>query len=197
MITFYAPKDPYGFFSSFSRHEVTVFGQTWPTSEHPFQAMKYSPHRPDLVAKIGAKVKPSEAAFIGRNTSLPLRPDWERHPGPLLARIKGADVPPEPGRFHHQDDGINRMGVTAEPILHRVKDVIMYEVVFAKFTQHADLRAELLTTRDQVLVEDALHDPYWGWGASRIGENKLGRILMAVRSAIRSKTGEGVPVFTT
>jgi len=57
----------------------------------------------------------------------------------------------------------------------------MYQVVLAKFTQHEKLGQALLATGDAPLIENALHDPYWGWGASRTGINRLGKILMAVR----------------
>lgn len=194
MIPFYAPKDAYGCFSNFSRHQVYVYNQTWVTSEHPFQAMKFHPHRSDLVAKVGMAQTPGKAARLGRDRSFPLRADWDSSPGKILLGIEGADRVAQPGTFHFQDDGIVRQGVTPEPILHRTKDVIMYEVVYAKFAQNAPQQAELLGTGDQALVEVAEHDPYWGWGPSRNGLNKLGRILMAVRSVIRAGNIEGVPI---
>jgi len=182
MITFYAPKDPYGFFSNFSRHEVEVFGYTWMTSEHAFQAMKFSPHRHDLVARVMHAPTPGQAARLGRDRSFPLHPQWE-HPISHIAALDGPIKAPH-GGLPAVDDGINRMGVTAEPVVHRYKDLVMFQVVLAKFSRKV-LKAELLATGDEVLVEDALHDPYWGWGASKVGENKLGRILMAVRALLR------------
>jgi predicted NAD-dependent protein-ADP-ribosyltransferase YbiA (DUF1768 family) len=188
MIRFYAPKDPYGFFSNFSRHKVVVFGYTWSTSEHAFQAMKYSPHRPDLVAKVRHAPTPGQAARLGRDRSFPLHPLWEAPIASRLAESKGELVCIQ-DKIPLVDDNINRMGVIAEPAVHRYKDLVMYKVVFAKFSRE-DLKAELLATGDEVLIEDALHDPYWGWGASHVGENKLGRILMTVRESLR--TGQGV-----
>jgi len=193
MITFYAPGDPHGCFSNFSRHRVHVYDRFWPTSEHAFQAMKFHPHRPDLVALVHQAPTPGQAARLGRERSYPLRPDWDCDSGEMLLRIEGACKPLTKGAFYHQDDGVNRMGVTAEPVLQRVKDVIMYEVVFSKFYRNEGLQQELLGTGDEVLVEDAVHDPYWGWGASHVGENKLGRILMAVRAALRGGLREGYP----
>lgn len=193
MIRFYAPNDPHGFFSNFSQHEVVIYGRTWPTSEHAFQAMKFHPHRLDLVAKVAETSTPGRAARLGRERAYPLRPDWDSYAGEMLSRIEGAKAAPAPGLFHNQEDGIHRMGVTAEPVLHRVKDVIMYEVVYAKFLQNTNLQQALRDTHDQVLIEAAEADPYWGWGCSRIGENKLGRILMAVRTSLRLGTGEGFP----
>lgn len=66
-----------------------------------------------------------------------------------------------------------------------VKDTIMHEAVVAKFTQHDDLRELLLGTGDSKIVEHTANDPYWGDGS---GENRLGRILMQAREALR--TGE-------
>lgn len=177
MIKFYLPNDAYGPFSNFSLHPVNVFGRVWHTSEAAFQAMKFHPARPDLVSAVWACKTPGKAARMGRDRSNPLRADWDSQPNVQMARLVHDIEQP--------DDGVNRMGVTAEPLFARVKDIIMYEVVTAKFTQHEDLKAMLLGTGDQAIIEDANTDPYWGWGCSFVGENKLGRILMAVRSRLR------------
>lgn len=70
----------------------------------------------------------------------------------------------------------------------QVKDDVMRAAVRAKFRAHADLRAELLATADEELVENAPGDYYWGCGADGSGKNMLGRILMEVRAELR---GEG------
>lgn len=177
MIKFYSPKADYGPFSNFSRHEVRIYDRLWRTSEAAFQAIKFHPHRPDLVDLVWACETPGKAAIAGRDHSKPLRPDWDSHPSlEMMIGVHGIKQP---------DDGVNRMGVTAEPLFVRVKDVLMYEIVLAKFSQHEDLKAMLLGTGDQVIIEDADSDPYWGWGCSFVGQNKLGRILMAVRSKLK------------
>ena len=61
--------------------------------------------------------------------------------------------------------------------------------VRAKFRTHADLRAELLATGDEELVENAPGDYYWGCGADGSGKNMLGRILMEVRAELREASG--------
>jgi predicted NAD-dependent protein-ADP-ribosyltransferase YbiA (DUF1768 family) len=178
MILFYAPQDPFGAFSNFSRHQVSIYDTVWPTSEHPFQAMKFWPHRPDLVEKVRQAKSPGKAALIGRNTSNPLRADWDSRPSAALC-IRAGRV------LVLIEDGINRAGGKAEPLFARGKDVFMYEIVLAKFQQHELLRELLLGTGDQAIVEDAMADPYWGWGPSKVGQNKLGRILMLVRDILR------------
>ncbi|HSD85164.1 MAG TPA: NADAR domain-containing protein, partial [Anaerolineae bacterium] len=55
-----------------------------------------------------------------------------------------------------------------------------------KFEANAELREVLLSTADEELVEDSPTDAYWGCGAQRTGQNKLGQILMEVRTRLRS-----------
>jgi N-glycosidase YbiA len=72
----------------------------------------------------------------------------------------------------------------------RVKVGVMREAVEAKFRQHAELRALLLATGDAKLVEHTENDDYWGDGGDGRGRNELGRILMAVRDALRREVDE-------
>jgi ribA/ribD-fused uncharacterized protein len=55
-----------------------------------------------------------------------------------------------------------------------------------KFHTHADIRKRLLATGDEDLVENAPGDDDWGCGADGTGQNRLGILLMAVRSALQS-----------
>lgn len=74
-ILFYSTVGEFGCFSNFSRHNFEINGVLWPTSEHFFQAMKTND-----VAKqeaIRAAKTPAEAARMGRDRSLGLRPDWD------------------------------------------------------------------------------------------------------------------------
>ena len=66
-----------------------------------------------------------------------------------------------------------------------VKDNVMRKAIEAKFTQHEDLKQELLATGDAKLIEDSLVDWYWGRGADHKGKNMLGVLLMALRDKLR------------
>ncbi len=66
-----------------------------------------------------------------------------------------------------------------------VKDGVMLDAVRAKFRTHAKLAELLLSTRDRMIVENAPMDGYWGCGPDGSGLNKLGHILMQVRSELR------------
>ena len=171
-ILFYSPKEiPYGCFSNFSRHSVLYKGRNWSTSEAAFQAMKFHPHRLDLVEAILKAPKPMEAAALGRDRSYPIRADWDS-PVSNWGGLEGSSV----------DDG---RGPAKAIVL--VKDLVMFEVVLAKFTQHSDIKSILLGTGTLALVENAIHDPYWGIGCSGVGVNRLGKVLMLARQVIKER----------
>ncbi len=77
------------------------------------------------------------------------------------------------------------------------RQLIMYEAVFAKFSQDPELKKKLLDTGNEVLAEASLADRIWGIGLrmndSRIfnmrnwqdGKNLLGFTLMKVREDLK------------
>jgi N-glycosidase YbiA len=69
-----------------------------------------------------------------------------------------------------------------------VKDDIMRAALRAKFTQHPALRSLLLNTGDAELVEHTKNDRYWGDGGDGTGRNRLGQLLMEVRTELRAQT---------
>lgn len=73
-----------------------------------------------------------------------------------------------------------------------VKDAIMHQGILRKFETHKEIRQRLLDTGSEELVEDARSDFYWGCGADGTGKNKLGKILMAVRTELRDVRDEEV-----
>jgi hypothetical protein len=66
-----------------------------------------------------------------------------------------------------------------------VKDDIMRQAVLCKFETHDDLRAILLATGDEEIVENAPNDYYWGSGSDGSGRNMLGKILMETRAILQ------------
>ena len=59
-----------------------------------------------------------------------------------------------------------------------IKDDVMYVAITAKFTQHEDLKQQLLDTGDAYLVEHTKIDHYWADGGDGSGKNMLGILLM-------------------
>lgn len=74
-IYFYSTKDAFGEFSNFSAHPFELEGKRWLTSEHYFQAQKFTDI--DYQEKIRLTVSPMVAARLGRSRAVPIRSDWE------------------------------------------------------------------------------------------------------------------------
>ena len=68
-----------------------------------------------------------------------------------------------------------------------IKDGIMREALVAKFTQHPELKAKLLSTGYEQLIEHTVKDTYWADGGDGSGKNMLGRLLMEVRTQLRNE----------
>lgn len=143
-ILFYSTSETFGAFSNFASFSIDVGGRRWPTSEHYFQAQKFTDR--SHAEEIRKAKSPMAAARLGRDRKQPIRKDWEK-----------------------------------------VKNGVMRQAVEAKFSQHAELRALLLSTGDRKLVEHTTNDSYWGDGGDGSGKNMLGRILMEVREQLRTK----------
>lgn len=140
-ILFYETDKPYGCFSNFSRHPIVIEGATWPTSEHYFQAAKFTDRKD--VDEVRSAPTPFLAARLGRERQRSFRNDW--------------DI---------------------------VRDTIMRAALHAKFTQHDDLFAILLSTHDATLVEHTRNDRYWADGGDGSGLNMLGKLLGELRLSL-------------
>ena len=94
-IYFYREREkPYGVFSNFSPHGFELDGKHWPTSEHYFQAQKFAgtPHE----EAVCLAPRPMDAAAMGRDRSLPLRPDWNRVKDDVMRRAVRAKFDAHP-----------------------------------------------------------------------------------------------------
>lgn len=84
-IRFYSVSDEFGDFSNFAEFPVALDGETWPTSEHYFQAQKFldvAYRRKSRLAKT-----PMLAARLGRDRGKPLRRDWESVKVGVMRRV--------------------------------------------------------------------------------------------------------------
>ena len=69
------------------------------------------------------------------------------------------------------------------------RDEVMLAATREKFSDaHPVLKQKLLSTGNAVLNETSPLDNYWGLGRKRLGQNKLGRILMQVREELKTAT---------
>jgi len=74
-ILFYRVSEPYGEFSNFAPYPIQLKGKIWPTSEHYFQAQKFSGTEHEEAVRLAKS--PMVAARMGRSLERPLRADWE------------------------------------------------------------------------------------------------------------------------
>jgi ribA/ribD-fused uncharacterized protein len=67
-----------------------------------------------------------------------------------------------------------------------IREHIMFKALLAKFKYNEDIRVKLLNTENKKLIKDNQNDNYWGAGSSNSGQNRLGELLMLVRSIFHS-----------
>lgn len=77
-----------------------------------------------------------------------------------------------------------RRSLPLRPDWEQVKDEIMLQAVLRKFETHADIRAILLKTGEEEIIENTTTDYYWGCGTDGSGRNMLGKTLMRVRQIL-------------
>jgi ribA/ribD-fused uncharacterized protein len=77
-----------------------------------------------------------------------------------------------------------------------IKDDVMREALYAKFTQHHDLKEKLLATGNAKIIEHTTNDSYWGDGGDGSGKNMLGQLLMETRDRIRNELINSVDTHT-
>ncbi len=67
-----------------------------------------------------------------------------------------------------------------------VKLQVMEEILTAKMLQHPEVRTALLSSGNDLLVENSPTDSFWGWGRDRHGLNHLGKLWMRIRENLRA-----------
>lgn len=93
-IRFYRAGDPYGEFSNFASFPIEVDGVIWPTSEHYFQAQKFSDFA--YREEICATISPMIAARLGRSRQHPIHPNWDAIKDDVMRRALEAKFSQHP-----------------------------------------------------------------------------------------------------
>lgn len=89
-IKFYSTRGPYGSFSNFYKAEVYYNYILWRTSEHAYQAAKFTDE--EIKLSIARAKSPFDAVAIGRDprNAEHMRPDWEDVKYDVMKEIVGA-----------------------------------------------------------------------------------------------------------
>ncbi len=69
----------------------------------------------------------------------------------------------------------------------QIKNLVMFDAVYYKFSQHEDLKEKLLATGEEEIIEETTKENYWGCGPNYDGSNHYGKILCKVREQLRSE----------
>ena len=141
-IHFYHSDQTWGAFSNFSQHAVYLQGKIWRTTEHFYQAQKFT----DPVLQERIRIAAS----------------------PMLAKEIASQLEVK----HLQEDWYNK------------KEKAMWQAITAKFTQHPELKELLLSTEQRNIAEHTNNDSYWGDAEDGSGLNRLGELLMQLRSQL-------------
>ena len=75
-ILFYSVAEEFGEFSNFAPFPIKIGGKLWPTSEHYFQAQKFTDQ--SHIKKIRVANSPMTAARLGRSRKVALKKNWEK-----------------------------------------------------------------------------------------------------------------------
>ena len=164
-IFFYEADKPYGFLSNYYASTITVKEQKYPTVEHYYQAAKFidAEYRQIIISQN----TPNKAREVA-SQKIKGGYKWRTDLNPIIQKYLS-------------------LGVRVIPDWEEKKDQIMLIGLQAKFTQNLELQEALLATGNAKLYEDSPRDDYWGVGKSKNGKNKLGQLLMQVRTEIREE----------
>ena len=107
---------------------------------------------------------------------------FNHHPE-LAERTRLLPCPDAAKSFTHERKSLWRPDWTQA----EVRDEVMRVALRAKFGQSAFLMEELVATGEAELKEDSPYDGYWGVGPTGTGKNRLGQLLMELRSEIKAE----------
>jgi N-glycosidase YbiA len=150
---------PYKVFSNFAPITFLYRDITWSSSEQAFQCMKFY-YEKEGDSETNKKLY--EYCVLIVNTSSP-------------AKCKELGMT--------KDLPIRNDWDQIENGIFSVKDRFMFEIVLAKFGYNREARDLLLSTEDKILEEASPSDNYWGTDGT--GKNRLGQILMMIRTHFR------------
>ena len=103
---------------------------------------------------------------------------------PLMTYVSKLDTPRKAFEFAR----IPMVQRWIRPDWHSIKTQVMLNVLRHKFVQNPDLADILNRTGEKRIFEHTSNDKFWGDGGDRTGANKLGELLMKVRSELRIST---------
>ena len=174
-IFFYEENDPYYQFSNFFKSDILYNGNVWKTSEHLYQAQKFT-HDPNYMEIIRNADTPSKTYAIANQKKTRFSASWN------VNKLVYSDL-----KVNYVIDLAKQHNVKIRSDWDIIKDDVMRYVVYLKFSQNSTLKNLLLGTGNSYIVENSPRDDYWGIGRDKNGKNMLGIILMETRQRLSSE----------
>lgn len=174
-ILFYEKGNPYYEFSNFYPSPITLNNSSYPTVEHFFQAQKFlGPNASTADREYALWIMTADTpnkAFILAN---------QRRKGGYAANWNHSKN--NPVKLNDLITTYLERGAHPREDWESVKDNIMRQGIWAKFTQNPNLTNTLIGTGNNPIAENSPRDAYWGIGSDGSGLNMLGKILMEART---------------
>jgi hypothetical protein len=144
-------------FSNFWPAKLNIDGKEWDTVEHYYQAMKSL--NLDIQEDVRLGYPLGMTAFLKEGA------------------VKLSEIVPNKTAEYSKKQGRR---ITYRDDWDAVKEDVMRKALQAKFSD-VELRKKLLDTGDAIIIEASPSDFYWGEGEPKIGQNRLGVLLMELR----------------
>jgi predicted NAD-dependent protein-ADP-ribosyltransferase YbiA (DUF1768 family) len=179
-ILFYDQKEPYYEFSNYYQRSVTIDDIEYLSTEVYYQAAKFTNTSPSYADMIRSVNTSNKARYLAQQK--------------VQGGYSAAWYVSASNRTLLNDIIRESLAdsVTLREDWDAVKDDVMRKAVCAKFTQHDDLRELLIGTNDAQIIENSPRDAYWGNGSDGTGKNRLGEILMEIRTLIDNSDEEKI-----
>lgn len=187
-IKFFRPscdKPDYYEFSNFYLSPIIINGFTYFSVEHYFQSEKFNYNSDNLeyTKEYYELIKNTDCSMkvknLGTQTINKRGEHWYINKDKKYL-----------GKVNEQIRKYKDLGVIIRPEWNNIRNNIMYDGLYAKFTQHKDLKDLLLSTGEFKLIESSPYESYWGVagvGYETENNNWLGKLLMVLREELKNK----------
>lgn len=173
-ILFYKESEPYYEFSNFYIADLVYNGEIWKSSEHLYQAQKFS-HNSDVYQLLRNTDTCGKLYCLANCKKSQYSSKW------LVNKKVYNSL-----TVNDAIDIIKKNNIVIRSDWDSIKCDIMRYVVYLKFSTNERLKILLLSTGNRRIVENSPRDSFWGIGKNGDGTNMLGIILMETREKLRS-----------
>lgn len=166
-IRFYkAEENPYGVFCNYRVTPIVIDGKEYKSVEHYYQSQKFHGTNENYEEKVRQAVTPHQSKVLGTMYVSKNGYAWRMALNPTI------------------QEALNQ-GVKIRSDWESVKEDVMMKALRVKFSTYPKYAHLLLSTGDKTIEENSPIDSIWGIGQDGLGMNKLGNLLMKLRTELK------------